>query len=134
MFVKWPHRVRTVIINLDKKTSLFISEDLDNELNKTDHATTEDSDCDSDNSSHSSSNDDKAKSDDVESIEIDEFGDIVPPHLRRRNREKQRLQKRTRKKKQVYKVQEAEKKNLAPTNPEVQPSTSVDKAGWDTDF
>jgi hypothetical protein len=63
--------------------------------------------------------------DDDGSIELDEFGDVVPAHLRKKNKQ----QVRKKRKKQVYQVQEAEQKNLQNVI-----DKDVGDDGWGTDF
>ena len=54
-------------------------------------------------------------------VEIDEFGDVVPPHLRKKNRRKKSRQ-------QVYDVQQKEKERMMGI------VAGADEDGWTTDF
>ncbi len=91
------------------------------------------SDSDSTSLSFSSSEEDQN-----EEIELDEFGDVVPPHLRKNATQNKKKRKgRNKGKKQVYKVQMEAKKTLGASANVHRSSTVVfpqNDDGWTTDF
>ena len=77
----------------------------------------------------------KVLEDEDDDIEIDEFGDVVPPHLRKNNTNNNNKKKNSKcSKKRSYDVHEVEKKEFDKKEIKVEIEENCKDDGWTTDF